>query len=156
MEAVANFYADHPFWVWLGIAAILLATEVSTGTGWLLWPTASAGVVAILALVGVRLGGPLGEVLLFAVLTILSTLLANRFLPKRALSSEDLNDRAKDLPGMVGITVSAFDQGRGRVMVNGSEWTAELVDGEAPEKGARVEVVKILGGATIAVRALAA
>lgn len=155
MAVIAGFYADHPFWIWLAIAAALLATEVFTGTGWLLWPSASAGVVALLMLAGIRIG-PAGEVLIFAALTIVSTLLAHRLLPKRIEPTADLNDRAAGLLGMVGTTVSLFDRGRGRVMVNGSEWTAELIEGEAPEKGARVEVVKVLGGATIAVRPVAA
>lgn len=155
MDAVAGFYADHPFWVWVAVAAALLAIEVSTGTGWLLWPSASAAVVAIMTLLGVEIGLA-GEVMVFAGLTIVSALAANRLLPKRVQPDGDLNDRAADLPGMVGTTVSAFDQGRGRVIVNGSEWTAELVDGEAPAPGTRVEVVRILGGATIVVRPVAA
>lgn len=154
METITTFYSTHPFWVWVGVAAALLAVEVFTGTGWLLWPSASAGVIAVLMLLGLRLG-PAGEVLVFAVLTIVSTLLAHRLLPKRIEPTGDLNDRSAGLLGMVGTTVSLFDQGRGRVMVNGSEWTAELIDGEAPEKGTRVEVVKVLGGATIGVRPVA-
>ncbi len=39
-SGLMSFYATHPFWVWLAVAAIFLAVEVATGTGWLLWPAA--------------------------------------------------------------------------------------------------------------------
>ncbi|EJL25398.1 hypothetical protein PMI01_04370, partial [Caulobacter sp. AP07] len=41
MDGLMLFYMTHPFWVWLAVAAIFLAAEVATGTGWLLWPAAS-------------------------------------------------------------------------------------------------------------------
>jgi membrane protein implicated in regulation of membrane protease activity len=42
MHGLTLLYTTHPFWVWLAVAAIFLAVEVATGTGWLLWPAASA------------------------------------------------------------------------------------------------------------------
>lgn len=49
MGALAELYAAHPFWAWMALAAVLLGVEMATGSGWLLWPAASAAAVALLA-----------------------------------------------------------------------------------------------------------
>ena len=46
MTTLAAIYLSHPTWVWMGIGAILLAVEVMTGSGWLLWPAGQAGIWA--------------------------------------------------------------------------------------------------------------
>lgn len=147
------FYETHPLWCWLSVAAVLLAMEIMTSTGWLLWPTVSAVVVAVIALATRALGLP-GEVLAFALLTIATTFLGRRFLPRKGLQDgPDINDRAGDLIGQTGKVVAAFDGGHGRVMVDGAEWAAEA-DDAALQPGAEVKVVKLLGGARIAVKAV--
>ena len=146
MDIVSSLYMDHPFWIWLGLAAILLACELPTGTGWLLWPAASAAVMAALTFAGLRFGWA-GEVALFAVLTIASTLLARRFMPKRRHDLPDINDRTGDLLGKTGLAVSPA-----RVLVDGAEWDAEVEFGEPLQPGGKVEVVRVLGGAKLAVR----
>lgn len=153
VHAIAFFYATHPFWAWIAAAALLLAVEVATGSGYLLWPAAAAGVVAV-----VGLFAPLGlpaEVALFAVLTIVSTFLARRYLPRRAgQSGPDVNDRAGRLIGRFGETVGPFVDGRGRAFVDGAEWIAEIDPAGAPlTPGARVEVIEVLGGGRLKVRA---
>src|SRR5262249_51181492 len=78
MHGLMSFYATHPFWIWLAVAAVFLAVEVATGTGWLLWPAASAMLVGLLTVVA-QPGLPI-ELGLFAALTIATTYLARRFL----------------------------------------------------------------------------
>ena len=135
----------HGFWLWVALAAGLLAVEVATGSGWLLWPAASAGVVALL----VRYAGISLEAafLSFAVLTIVTTLLARRFLPKSLLRqpAHDINDNVARLVGHHGRAVAAFKNRAGRVFIDGKEWAAELDEGEALEAGARVEVTGVAG-----------
>lgn len=124
MNGLGSFYALHPFWVWLAVAAAILAVEVSTGTGWLLWPAASAFVVGAIAQFTHR--GLLVDVGLFAALTIATTLLARRYLrPVLEPKSPDLNDPAQRLVGQRGQVLSTFEQGRGRVFVDGKDWAAE-------------------------------
>ena len=53
---IHEFYLLHPVWSWLTVAAILLAAEVATGTGWLLWPSASAAITAVIAYATRKLG----------------------------------------------------------------------------------------------------
>jgi membrane protein implicated in regulation of membrane protease activity len=144
MDLLTGLYAAQPFWVWAGIAAAILAVEIVTGSGWLLWAAASAAVTgAIVALVGMSVPATL---LVFALLTMVSTLLARRYLPRSVSAAEgDINDNVGRLIGHRGAAVSAFAGRSGRVFIDGKEWAAELADGEALEAGARVEVVGVSG-----------
>lgn len=155
MYDVEVFYSLYPFWTWLGVGAALLALESATGSGYLLWPAAAAGIVALMAL-AVRLGLPL-EALVFAVLTIGLTVLARLYWPPHPpVTHPELNDRAVRLIGRFGETVGAFAAGQGRVFVDGAEWTAELDaadTGAAPTPGARVKVIEVVDGGRLRVRA---
>lgn len=144
------FYASHAFWVWAGLAAALLAIEVLSGSGWLLWPATAAGVVAVLAALTPVSTAP--SLAVFAVLTIVSTFLARRYLP-RPLRAEgrDINDAVGRLVGHDGRVVSAFEGQVGRVFIDGKEWAAELAEGETLAAGARVHVVGV-NGARLTVR----
>lgn len=154
MPDLVQLYLSHPFWAWIALAAALLAVEVATGSGWLLWPSASAAVVAVLAQV-LRLG-PAEAVLAFAVLTIVSTLLARRYFPRRLAShAHDINDNVGRLVGHQGRAVAPFRDRAGRVFIDGKEWAAELDDGEALAAGQSVEVIGV-HGARLRVRGIAA
>lgn len=154
MPDLANLYAGHPFWAWIAVAAALLAAEVATGSGWLLWPSASAAVTAVAAR-ALRLGFA-EALLLFAVLTIISTLLGRRLFPRGLLGhGHDINDNVARLVGHHGRVVAGFRDRAGRVFIDGKEWAAELEDGEAPAAGQPVEVVGV-NGARLRVRGLPA
>lgn len=133
-----------PFWVWIAIAALLVTAEVSTGSGWLLWPAGAAVVVAVLTAVA-DLGLPM-ELAIFAVVTSVSALLGRRFLPKALMSTPDINDNVGRLVGHEGRMV-----GVDRVFIDGKDWAA--VADEALEAGQRVEVVAAQGS-VLRVRAL--
>lgn len=149
MGAIAGFYALHPFWLWLAVAAVCLAIEVSTGTGWLLWPAASAFVVGLIA--QALHPGAVVEIGLFAILTIASTYLAKRFLrPVLEPKGPDLNDPLQRLVGQRGQVLSTFEQGRGRVFVDGKDWAAET-DEPIPAISQEV-VVTGVDGAVLKVR----
>jgi membrane protein implicated in regulation of membrane protease activity len=150
MHGLALLYTTHPFWVWLAVAAIFLAIEVATGTGWLLWPAASALLVGLLTL-AVAPGLPI-ELGLFAVLTIATTYLARRFLrPLLEANNPDVNDPSLRLVGRDGEVLDGFQNGRGRVFVDGKEWAAVAPEGEPPAAGQRVLVVAV-EGAVLTVR----
>ena len=141
---LVDFYAAQPFWVWAALAAGLLAIEVVTGSGWLLWAAASAAVTGVIA----ALLDPTvpWALLTFALLTIVSTLLARRYLPRSVpASGGDINDNIGRLVGHHGSAVKAFHRRSGRVFIDGKEWAAELDDGEALEAGAEVEVTGVHG-----------
>jgi inner membrane protein len=144
MDLFSDLYATHPFWVWTALAAALLAAEVISGSGWLLWPAASAGVVAVLAGFAGLQTAP--AIALFAGLTIVTTFLARRYLPRSlGAHGHDINDNVARLVGHQGRAVGAFRDQHGRVFIDGKEWAAELADGAELAAGARVEVVGVQG-----------
>lgn len=144
MDTIAGLYAAQPFWWWAGLAALLLGVEVLSGSGWLLWASASAGVTAVVvALLGTDVPTTL---LVFAVLTMISTLAARRYLPRSAQAhGGDINDNVGRLVGHEGEVVNAFTRGSGRVAIDGKEWAAELDEGDALEAGASVRVTGVDG-----------
>ena len=109
---------------------VLLAVEVATGSGWLLWPAGVAGWWPCWRPSG---ASTLAQaVLVFALLTISSALLAGATCPSRccAAPTHDINDTVARLVGHQGRVVAAFQGRSGRVFVDGKEWAAELDEGE--------------------------
>ncbi len=143
MEALTNLYVTHPFWVWMGLAALLLAIEAAAGTEWLLWPSASAAAVALATLLPLEINLAF-EIALFAVLTLIGTLMSRKLLARVQPEGEDLNDRTRRLIGRTGEVAAPFVNGRGRVLVDGAEWPAELGGGAAAPTG-RVRVTAVHG-----------
>ena len=151
METVSDFYVANPYWIWLALGVILLAIETAFSTEWLLWPAVSAGVVAVLTAIGVRLGFGI-EVVIFALLTIAFTLLSRRLITRvNPTDSPDINNRDNRLLGQRAQVIQGFVDGRGRVFVSGAEWPADL-EGAAPEVGTSV-VVERVNGPRLTVRA---
>lgn len=145
MTWLAETYVAHPFWIWLAVAAVLLAVEVATTTGWLLWPAACAVIVA--GLTFILKGAFAVELAVFAVLTIASTLLARRYLPRNASGDgPDINDNVGRLVGHYGMAASVFENGRGRVFIDGKEWAAVADEDEPPLLDQRVKVLSADGG----------
>lgn len=150
MTGLFDLAIANPFWVWAAIGALVLAVEVATGSGWLLWPAASAGVVAVATLV-LDLPG-FGAVGLYAGLTILLTLLARRLWPSRQVwDADDINDNVARLVGHHGKAVTSFHGRDGRVFIDGKEWAADLEDDTPLARGAAVEVTGV-NGARLRVR----
>lgn len=143
MDALVDLYVAQPFWIWLAIGVLLLAVEAMLSTEWLLWPAVSAGVVAVLTAVGFR-PGLAAEVAIFALLTVIATVLSRRLVSKANPAGPDVNDRDSRLVGQRARVVEAFVGGRGRVFVSGAEWSAEI-EGEAPPAGQDVVVDQVSG-----------
>ncbi|MGZ6038034.1 MAG: NfeD family protein [Phenylobacterium sp.] len=152
MPDLMALYLAHPFWAWIALAGVLLVAEVMTGSGWMLWPAGCAAVVAFAATYG-RLD-PGQSLLVFALLTISSVMLARRYLPKSLFhrADHDINDNVARLVGHQGRVVAAFHDRSGRVFVDGKEWAADAEDAETLKAGARVEVTGV-AGARLRVRA---
>jgi membrane protein implicated in regulation of membrane protease activity len=148
MGGLVDFYGTHTFWVWIAIAAAILALEVAAGSGWLLWPSASAAVMAFVSLFTRSAALEIG---LFAALTIVTTLTARKFWPRDKAPS-DINDNVARLVGHRGRVAIAFVGGAGRVMVDGKEWAADSEDGAPLELESIVEVVGLSGGTRLLVR----
>jgi membrane protein implicated in regulation of membrane protease activity len=144
MSLIGDLYLTHPAWIWAGLAAALLAAEVATGTGWLLWAAAAAAVVALIEVFGQL---PVtAAVMLFAGLMIVSSLTARRYFPRKPRQDgEDINDNIARVVGHEGRVVGAFRGGVGRVFIDGKEWAAEQEGEGALEAGAKVRVAGVSG-----------
>jgi membrane protein implicated in regulation of membrane protease activity len=151
MDHAQAFFFAHPFWAWMAIGGAFLISELMTGSGWLLWPAAAAAVVAVTSQF-VDLGWP-REIVLFVVAAVVFTYLGRRFLRPAPKDEGDINDLAPRLVGREGETVSAFKAGLGRVFVDGKEWAAELDGGGDLAPKSKVQVLEILGGARLKVKA---
>ena len=149
MSPLAEFYLAHGFWLWLAVAGAVLAVEIAFGSGWLLWPAASAAAVAVVSLFT---DSATVEIGLFAVLTIVTTLGARRFWPRRTEAAPDINDNVARLVGHPGRVTAAFVNSAGRVLVDGKEWAAETEDGSPLDLEAIVEVTGLSGGSRLRVR----
>src|ERR1700677_3568 len=149
-HAEAYFFA-HRFWIWIAIGGVFLISELSTGSGWLLWPAGAAAVVAVITSF-VDLGAPL-EIVVFVAVAIVATYLGRRYLRPVAHDKGDINDQTTRLIGQGGEAASPFRAGFGRVFVDGKEWAAELDGGGDLAAKSKVEVVEILGGARLRVKA---
>src|SRR5579872_1841163 len=90
---------QHPFALWMAAGAALLAAEVASGSGWLLWPAACAAVMGVGALV-FHFEWPM-QLVIFALLTIVTTL-AGRHLFPRGVLGVDINDTQSRLTGLEG------------------------------------------------------
>jgi membrane protein implicated in regulation of membrane protease activity len=137
-----DWLPQHPFALWIAIGGVLLVVEVATGSGWLLWPAGSAAVMAAVVL-AIPLEPPL-QAVIFALLTIVTTLAGRRFFPRRP-HGQDINDTRTRLAGLAGVAVGDFQAGRGRVFVDGKEWAAELDGAGALAAGMKVVVVTVHG-----------
>ncbi|HKU53787.1 MAG TPA: NfeD family protein [Rhizomicrobium sp.] len=138
-----DWLLQNPFALWLAIGAVLLAVEVATGSGWLLWPAASAAVMGVLGLV---LHFELNlQLAIFALLTIVTTLAGRRLFPRAVLTGGDINDTSSRMAGLDGVAAGDFQGRQGRVFVDGKEWAAELEGDGALASGMRVIVVGVKG-----------
>jgi len=151
MDQAAALFFDHPFWSWIAIGGVFLIGELMTGSGWLLWPAGSAAFVGLLAFF-FPLGWP-AELLLFVAAAIVSTYVGRRFLRPPPRAKGDINELAPRLLGKEAETAIPFKAGLGRVFVDGKEWAAELDGGGDLAAKSKVEVVEILGGARLRVKA---
>ena len=148
------FSFTHPLWLWLGAGAVLLMAELATGSSWLLWPAVCAGLVGVLAALGLPFPVQ-DQIALFAVLSVASTFASRGLIRRQRRAHPDADDvNELRLPGRPGEAVAPFVAGRGRVLVDGAEWRAELDGGGELAIGACVEVVERLDGARLKVRAV--
>ncbi len=147
MDTIGHLYETQPFWAWLALGALLLAAEMATGSGWLLWPAASAGVTAVVAMI-FPIGSP-AAVSLFAVLTLVSTYAARRWLVRAPAENPDINDSHQRLVGQTGRAVDDFDDGQGRAFVGGAEWPADLDGSGRVKAGEQVTVTAVKGSRLI-------
>lgn len=135
MDLIANM---EPHWFWLSAGMLMAAAEIVAPGFFLMWLGISAIVTGVLAWIAPGLGVP-AQVGIFAVLSIAAVYAARKWLLDNPITSDDplLNDRGGRLAGEVVTVIEAIRDGKGRVKVGDSEWTARGTDAD---EGAKVRV----------------
>jgi membrane protein implicated in regulation of membrane protease activity len=167
MAALEALYLQDPFWIWLAISCLFVALNLATGAAVLMWPGIIAALVAVIELVGLKLG-VVNEAGIFTMLC-LAVIGGGYVMSPRAmmmagvaedearakLPSRGSQGQTARLVGRIGRTTGEFVNGVGRVWIDGAEWGAEIATGEddLPE-GAPVRVVKVIGGIRLQVHGL--
>lgn len=131
------------YWLWWGIASLMLVLELMTFGGFLLWIALSAGITGLLAWVMPDLSLA-WQAALFSLAAITSTFLWRGYLqkhPKRA-TSHTLNRRAEQYIGRVVTLAEAVTNGQGRIHLEDTEWR---VEGQDMPAGTKVKITGVDG-----------
>jgi membrane protein implicated in regulation of membrane protease activity len=142
-EITAFLQGNVQFWHWWVLAVLLMLIEVLAPGTFFLWLGLAAGLVGLLLVVIPGMGWQL-QVLIFAVLAVLSVLAGRAWLKRHPIETADtgLNRRGDALIGQVYVLAEAIHTGRGAVRVADTVWRAE---GPDLPKGSRVRVVAVEG-----------
>ena len=172
MTTLEVLYLQDPFWIWFGVAAVFVSLSFATGSNLLFLPSACAAAVALLELVGARLGME-AETGVFAALTAFALMGAYALQPRArvamvggaakrmpragtgALGALVADEEPAALVGRIARATGEFNNGVGRVWIDGAEWAAEI-EGieETLPLGASVRVVRVIGGVKLQIRGL--
>ncbi|ATN35456.1 hypothetical protein ACO34A_16760 [Rhizobium sp. ACO-34A] len=129
-------------WSWWLLGLILLAAELLLPGVFLVWIGIAALITGTLSLLlwEVSLWTWQIQLLLFAALAVISTLLGRRFLSTGHNVSDEplLNQRAASLVGRTAVLAEPIAEGHGRIKLDDSYW---LVQGPDLPAGTRVKVI---------------
>ncbi|HEY1244835.1 MAG TPA: NfeD family protein [Hyphomicrobiaceae bacterium] len=142
MQSVGTLLYSLGAWNWLILAVVLLALETVIPGVHFLWFGLAAAVTGIVALgIGVAWSW---QVLAFVLLSVLTVFWVRRFVrPDVAISDlPDLNERGRQYVGRSLVVEQAIENGRGKVRVGDTLWSAEGPDAPA---GTRVTVTGTRG-----------
>jgi len=137
---------EPPIWFWFALAVGLLIAELSTGTLWLLWPAASAGLVGLAANAPLAPKGP-GAWLLFAGLTLVLAAAARSMGIKHKDQKPDERafNTTDNFVGKPVKALAAFDNGLGRVRLGDTDWSARSAFQEPVTEGQQLIVEGVDG-----------
>ncbi len=126
MEALEGLLGDVEFWHWWAFAVAMIAIEVVAPSTFLLWPAISAAVIGLVLLIDPDIAVR-HQILAFAVLAVATRVAWQVWLKRHPMVSDrpNLNLRAQQYVGRRFTVVSDFVNGRGRIKVGDSQWSAE-------------------------------
>ena len=145
---------DHlQYWHWFILAAIFVGIEMLTPGFFFIWLGGAALIIGLVTLVFSGMSWEV-QLILFAALSAVSVLGWYKFGRKVLIGTDDatLNRRGESLVGRSGALVEPIVNGRGRVKIDDSVWSAEA-DEDAPI-GAKVLVTGVRGAVLMVERRL--
>ena len=140
---MSGFFEQLQFWHWLILALLFAGIEMLSPGFFFIWLGGAALLLGLITLVISSMGWEV-QVILFALFAAASVLGWYKFGRKVTIGTDDatLNRRGESLVGRSGVLVDAIANGRGRVKIGDSAWTA---DGEDAPVGAKVLVTGVEG-----------
>ena len=137
-----EYFTSNLWLLWIIISIICLILELSSGDFFILCFAIGAAVSAIFAGCGASLTW---QIIIFAVVSALSLLLVRPALLKKLHKPH--RERLSNAEAMIGqegrVSETIEAGGYGRVAIDGDDWKACSLDGNAIEKDTRVRVVKM-------------
>jgi membrane protein implicated in regulation of membrane protease activity len=123
------------YWHWLVLGVVLGIIEVFAPGAFFLWLGISAGIVGILIWLLPAVSWEI-QILLFAVLSIASVVLARRYLNFHPLETDlpNLNQRGQQYVGRVFTLEEPVINGQGKIQVDDSTWKITCDDCETGTK----------------------
>lgn len=148
---MSSMMMTHAPWLWLVLALALMSLEIVIPGVHFLWFGVAAAVVALLAWLG--LNGLVWQLVAFGALSIIALYFGRRMAHEAGKADPDasaLNERGQQYVGRRVTLEEAITNGRGRVKVGDTVWTAEGPDMPA---GTQVTVKKAHGTVLVVDRA---
>lgn len=152
MDEYLSWFLDVTHWHWFALAVALAGFEMLSMSFFLIFPALSAVLVGLIVYVEPSLDWRV-QVLIFAVLSIVTTMIGRAWI--RRLRAADgpatVNVRGQTYLGRRVRTTDALENGRGRLRMDDTWWTARSIDGATIAADILVEVADV-DGATLLVR----
>lgn len=134
-------------WNWVVLGFILLAIEILAPGFFLIWIGLAAIVTGVLSifLAGADFWSWQIQMLVFAVLVIVSVIVGRRIMNDKSSESDEplLNLRAEQLVGRTATLIEPITNGQGRVKLDDTTWR---ISGPDLPAGSQVRVIAIDGG----------
>ena len=129
------------FWYWWMIAITLLIIEIFSPTFFALWVAISAGVTGLILYLVPGIEWQY-QVLLFAILSVVSIVAWRTYYSKRPIKTDEplLNRRGHQYIGRVITLDEPIVDGHGKVHIDDSTWK---IEGEDCPAGTRVKIINI-------------
>ena len=132
---MTEFLEALEFWHWLVFGVALAIIEVFAPGAFFLWLGISAAVVGSILWLIPGMSWEL-QVLIFAILSFASVVVARRYLKAHPLETDlpNLNQRGQQYVGRVFTLTAPVVNGRGKIQVDDSTWKITCEDCEAGTK----------------------
>ena len=131
------------WWIWMGLAALLLIAEIFTAGFFLLWFSIGAAGAGVLALLGV--GRP-GQFIVFVIVSGILFVFGRRF-AEQVTEKQPPGIGADRFIGNEGVVLEKIDNttNAGSVRIGQDKWRASSETGDVIPKNARIRVTRIDG-----------
>jgi membrane protein implicated in regulation of membrane protease activity len=138
-----NYFSELHFWHWLILGVICLMFELTSGSGFLLWPAIAGFLISLLTYLIPSMYWP-WQVVLFSCFSVVSSVLWWKYLKICTETSDkpNLNKRTTNFIGRTFELKEAIENGRGRVKIGDTYW---LVEGDDQVVNTKVKVTSVDG-----------